>query len=112
MGGGKLIPKARQLRKNLTDAEQHLWQHIRKRQLFGCKFRRQVPLGNYIADFVCLEKRLIVEVDGGQHAVQRDYDSNRTEWLESQGFKVVRFWNHAVLKNVDEVKEVIVSYLK
>ena len=102
---------ARKLRRRLTDAEQKLWQHIRQRQMMGFKFRRQSPIGRYIVDFVCVEKRLIVELDGGQHAVQQDYDHCRSEWLESQGFKVIRFWNHDVMNNVEEIKEVIARNL-
>ena len=102
---------SRQLRKNLTDAEQKLWNHIRKRQLHGYKFRRQAPIGKYIVDFVCFEKQLIIELDGGQHAGHEDYDNYRSEWLKSQGFKVIRFWNHDVLKQVDAIKEVIARNL-
>jgi len=97
----------RHLRKNLTDAEQTLWQHIRNRQRYGHKFRRQAPIGKYIVDFVCFEKRLIVELDGGQHAAHQDEDNHRSEWLESQGFRVIRFWNHDVLKQIEAIKEVI-----
>jgi very-short-patch-repair endonuclease len=103
--------RARKLMKNLTDAEQELWRHIRNRQLFGCKFRRQAPIGKYIVDFVCFEKRLIIELDGGQHAVHQNYDHCRSEWLQSQGFKVIRFWNHDILKQVEAVKEIIVRSL-
>jgi len=104
-------PTARQLRISLTDAEQRLWRQIRNRQLLGCKFRRQAPIGKYIVDFVCFEKRLIVELDGGQHARHQGYDHDRTEWLQSQGFRVIRFWNHDVLKEVEATKEVIVRNL-
>ncbi len=92
------IPFARTLRKASTDAEAKLWQGLRARQLNGYKFRRQVPMGNYVADFVCLEARLIVEVDGGQHAERSDYDEARTDWLHAQGFCVLRFWNNEVLQ--------------
>jgi very-short-patch-repair endonuclease len=98
--------RARDLRKNMTDAEMVLWQHIRKRQINVCRFRRQFLIGSYIVDFVCLEKRLIIEVDGGQHA-DSVYDDSRTAWLEDQGFKVIRFWNNDVLKEMDAVLEVI-----
>jgi len=91
-------PTARQLRIRLTDAEQRLWLQIRNRQVLGCKFRRQTPIGKYIVDFVCFENRLIVELDGGRHARHRGYDQYRTEWLQSQGFRVIRVWNHDVLK--------------
>ena len=103
--------KARELRKNPTQAEHALWQHMRRRQLGGHKFRRQQPLGLYIVDFVCFDKRLIVEVDGGQHSGQFDYDTERTAWLESQGFYVLRFWNNQVLKEMEAVKEVVVDAL-
>ena len=98
---------ARELRNRLTDAEQKLWQHIRARQMMGFKFRRQAPIGKYIVDFVCFERRLIIELDGGQHAVNQDYDHIRTEWLGSQGFKVIRFWNHDVMNNIEGIKEVV-----
>jgi len=103
---------ARKLRKNLTDAEHELWRHIRNRQLFGCRFRRQAPIGKYIVDFVCFEKKLIIELDGGQHAQDQDDDHRRSEWLQSRGFKVIRFWNHDVLRQVEIVKEVIGRSLK
>ena len=98
---------ARKLRNKLTDAEQALWRHIRNRQLYGYKFRRQTPIGKYIVDFVCFEKRLIVELDGGQHEMHQDEDNRRSKGFESQGFKVIRFWNHDVLKQVEAIKEVI-----
>jgi very-short-patch-repair endonuclease len=104
--------KARELRRNPIDAECMLWRHLRLRQLEGYKFRRQQPLGPYIVDFICLEKRLVVEVDGGQHSSQSEYDKDRGRWLESQGFRVLRFWNHEVLKDIDAVKEVIWQALR
>lgn len=100
-----LRSRARQLRKDPTDAERLLWQKLRFWQVDGFKFRRRQPLGNYIVDFVCLEKRFIVEVDGGQHAECMDYDRQRDAWLHDQGFVVLRFWNHDVLKNTDGVVE-------
>jgi adenine-specific DNA-methyltransferase len=106
-----LTSRARELRSNPTDAERTLWQQLRLRQLGGYKFCRQQPLGPYIVDFVCLEKRLIVEVDGGKHSEQAEYDTGRTAWLEAQGFRVLRFWNHEVLQNIDAVKEVIAKAL-
>ena len=75
------------------------------RQIEGLKFRRQEPIGSYIVDFVCYEKRLIVEVDGGQHSLETDAD--RDAWLTSQGFTILRFWNHNVLQNIEGVLEVI-----
>lgn len=102
---------ARHLRKNPTDAEQRLWQHLRLKQANGHKFRRQQPIGPYIADFVCFERSVIVEVDGGQHAESRFEDSNRTTWLQAQGFHVLRFWNHEVLTDPDAVLRVIMQAL-
>ncbi|MBI2312609.1 MAG: endonuclease domain-containing protein [Betaproteobacteria bacterium] len=105
------IGRARSLRRNLTDAERRLWQKLRLKQLAGHRFRRQMPLGPYIVDFVCLEAKLVVEVDGGQHADQAKYDEVRDGWLKAQGFRVLRFWNNDVLNNCDEVVEVIYSNL-
>ncbi len=110
MGGMDRI-KARELRKNLTEAELTLWRHLRLRQFGGYKFRRQQPIGKYIVDFVCLEKRLIIEVDGGQHSEQVSYDLERSAWLEEQGFRVLRFWDNQVLKETEAVKEVIIGPL-
>ena len=96
---------AKILRKRPTDAEKLMWRHLRGKQLEGFKFRRQEPIGRYVGDFVCYEKRILVEVDGGQHSVEKDGDRKR--WLEGQGFKVLRFWNNDVLKNIQGVLEVI-----
>lgn len=103
--------RVRELRKNMTDAEQTLWKRLRLRQLEGYKFRRQQPIGNYIVDFVCLEKRIIIEVDGSQHAQQLSYDSNRSVWLEKEGYTILRFWNNEVLNETDGVLEVIIKSL-
>jgi adenine-specific DNA-methyltransferase len=89
--------RARQLRKEQTPAEARLWRQLRDRQFTGFKFRRQRVIGPYIADFVCLEQYLIIELDGGQHQEQRAYDERRTLFLETEGFRVLRFWNHQVL---------------
>ena len=102
---------ARTLRHNQTDAERELWQLLRRRELAGYKFRRQMPLGPYIADFVCLSARLIIELDGGQHGEQIAYDSERTKWLEAQSFRVFRFWNNQVFKERDAVLQTILSAL-
>jgi very-short-patch-repair endonuclease len=99
--------KAQELRKDPTEAERLLWQHLRLRQFGGYKFRRQQPLGNYIVDFVCLEKRLVIEVDGGQHNVQVANDKQRAAWIEEQGYRVLRFWNHEVMQNIEAVKVAI-----
>jgi len=95
--------RAKDLRGNLTDAEKLLWRHLRSRRLEGDKFRRQQILGPYIVDFVCLEKKLIVELDGGQHAESVAYDHRRTVFLEATGFRVMRFWNNEVLGNLESV---------
>ena len=79
------------MRKNPTDAERALWRHLRKRQTGGYRFRRQHPMGGYIIDFFCFEKRLVVEIDGGQHSEQVCYDTQRIRWLEAQGYRVLRF---------------------
>jgi len=105
----KVLSEKRQrtLRKNMTDAERALWQALRGRQVLGLKFRRQHPFGDYILDFVCLEHKLIIEVDGGQHSEQADYDERRTRELQKAGFRVLRFWNNEVLQNLEGVKEKI-----
>ena len=102
---------ARALRQNLTDAEKKLWQAIRYRQLKGARFRRQVPLGNFIVDFACLESRLILEIDGGQHN-ESNSDIRRDEWLKLSGFHVLRFWNNDVLGNLPGVLETIARALR
>jgi very-short-patch-repair endonuclease len=103
----KLITTARNLRKRLTDTEQLLWSQLRTRQIEGCKFRRQTPIGKYIVDFICHEHRLIVEVDGGQHSENVNEDKIRDTWLGEQGYKILRFWNNEVLTNMEGVLEVI-----
>ena len=94
-----LTETARKLRKESTDAEQLLWGYLRRKQLHGLKFRRQEQIGRFIADFVCYERALRVEADGGQHAVEKENDLERTTWLNSQGFTVLRFWNNEILSN-------------
>jgi very-short-patch-repair endonuclease len=91
----------------MTDAEQALWKSLRMRQMAEAKFRRQQPIGPYIVDFVSFGSSLVVEADGGQHTRQADYDAKRTAWLEGQGFRVLRFWDHEVLQAPDAVKRVI-----
>ncbi len=99
--------QARELRRNLTDAEQRLWQKLKRRQIATVKFRRQQPIGPFIVDFVCFERRLIIEVDGGQHAEQAAYDEERTQWLKIQGYSVLRFWNNEVLGDTEAVAQAI-----
>jgi very-short-patch-repair endonuclease len=101
------IERARELRKKPTDAELKLWQALRRRQVDGHRFRRQAPVGPYCVDFLCPERRLIVEVDGGQHAIEQAADARRTAWLEGRDFRVIRFWNNEVLGNLDGVVESI-----
>ncbi len=104
-----LIPIAKRLRKNATEAEKHLWYILRSKSM-GVKFRRQAVIGRYVVDFVCFEKRLIIEVDGGQHC-QNAKDIIRDQWLKSQGYDVMRFWNNEVLENLDGVFEVLEARL-
>ncbi|MDR0275732.1 MAG: DUF559 domain-containing protein [Burkholderiaceae bacterium] len=92
---------ARKLRANMTDAEQQLWRHLRQHQLANCRFRRQHPVGPFIADFACIEKRLIVEIDGGQH--NPTADSSRNAWFERDGWRVLRYWNNDVLGKTEDV---------
>jgi very-short-patch-repair endonuclease len=101
--GEEPLERARELRRFSTDAEKRLWQALRARRLAGAKFRRQVWLGGYVADFYCPEARLVVEADGGQHDEQRDYDARRSEALDREGFRVIRFWNHDVIDNLGGV---------
>ena len=103
--------RARSLRRNMTDTEQMLWMSLRYRQLNGFKFRRQVVISHYIADFVCLEAKLVIELDGGQHIDNKNYDHQRTEYLKQQGFQVLRFWNHEVFNQLDVVLEQILNKL-
>ena len=89
----------------MTDAELALWRILRSRQLQGFKFRRQHPIGPFVADFVCLERKLVVELDGGHHAQQAEADAERTQYLQGAGFRVIRFWNNDVLTEMDGVAE-------
>ncbi len=99
--------RARELRKNMTDAERRLWHHLRHRQIGHNRFRRQAPIGPYIVDFVCFERRLVIELDGGQHAAHVEEDLRRTNWLNSEGFRVIRFWNHQLFEEKDAVLDAI-----
>ena len=103
---------ARRLRKNLTDAGSRLWLHLRQRQLGGFRFRRQVPLGPYVVDFACLAEKLVIEVDGGQHADRVEQDERRSAWLAANGFRVLRFWNNDVLANTQGVLQTIFEALQ
>jgi len=103
-----LTERAKELRKNATPQEQKLW-NLLKKKYKNLKFKRQQPIGQYIADFICREKWLIIELDGGQHNEDKNiaYDEKRTKYLESKGFKVIRFWNNDIDNNIEGVFEVI-----
>ena len=104
--------RARRLRSDMTDVERKLWNAMRGKQLEGCRFRRQHPIGAYVADFACVERMLVIELDGGQHQDQEAYDEDRSRYLNQQGWQIVRFWNNEVLENLDGVLEVIVKELQ
>lgn len=104
--------RARTLRESATDAETLLWYHLRDRRLASYKFRRQRPIGPFFADVACLEAKLVVELDGGQHAEATEYDAARTRAMESEGFRVLRFWNNEVLSQTDAVREQILQALQ
>ena len=104
--------RARSLRETPTDAESLLWYHLRDRRLANFKFRRQRPIGPYFADFACLEAKLIVELDGGQHVEAAGYDEDRTRFIEAQGYRVLRFWNNEVMAQTDAVRERILQALQ
>ena len=106
-----LRTRARELRNSATDAEKALWRGLRGKQLEGFRFRRQVPIAGYIADFLCPQARLIVELDGGQHAEHEGYDAARTRKLTSLGYRVLRYWNNDVLARTEAVLEDIHSHL-
>ena len=105
----KIVARARELRRNATDAERRLWSALRGNGFANAKFRRQAPIGSYIVDFVSFSQQLVIEVDGGQHgdSLQSAYDHERTLWLESEGFEVLRFWNNDVFDDLDTVLTVI-----
>src|SRR5580698_6177837 len=105
--------RARRLRRNTTDAEKRLWYHLRRLDLDGSHFRRQVPIGPYIADFACMAARLVIEVDGSQHADDRgqNHDERRTRWLMKEGYRVLRFWNNDLVRNMDGVMETVYAAL-
>ncbi|MEZ5485083.1 MAG: endonuclease domain-containing protein [Lysobacteraceae bacterium] len=108
----QLRHRARELRNHATDAEQHLWRHLRRQQLGGYRFRRQVPVAGFIADFLCPSAKLIIELDGGQHAEQAASDERRTMVLVEAGYRVIRFWNHDVLIRTDDVLAEILRQLE
>jgi very-short-patch-repair endonuclease len=99
--------RARELRRHMTDAEAKLWSRLRNGRLLSTKFRRQVPIGNYIADFCCRNLKLVIEVDGGQHAEHAAQDAARTRMISMHGYTVLRFWDDQVLKDIEDVLEAI-----
>ncbi|MCH8108868.1 MAG: endonuclease domain-containing protein, partial [Chloroflexi bacterium] len=110
--GSSLRDRARELRGNPTEAEKIVWRHLRLKQLGGNRFRRQHPIGKYIVDFFCFEKGLVIEVDGGHHSEQEEYDQVRTMWLESCGYRVLRFWTNQILNEIDKFLTVILKELE
>src|SRR6185436_1258440 len=99
--------RSRALRNQSTDAEHLLWQHLRRRQLGGHRFRRQVPIDGYIADFACLDAKLVIELDGGQHDERGLYDEHRDCRITARWFRVIRFWNNEVFQETEMVLELI-----
>jgi very-short-patch-repair endonuclease len=104
------LQRAQQLRRDMTEAEKLLWRHLRGGQIGGAKFRRQQPIGPYIADFVCQSSRLIVEADGSQHD-ENSHDGQRDAWLRAKGYQILRFWNSDILTNIDGVLTAILAAL-
>lgn len=102
-----IMNNAKSLRTHQTEAEQRLWYHLWAHRFMKLKFKRQKPMGSYIVDFICEERMLIVEVDGGQHTEQLVYDQRRDAWLRGQGYTVLRFWNNEVMQQLDGVLEKI-----
>jgi very-short-patch-repair endonuclease len=107
----KMMHLAGKLRQNQTEAEAKLWSRLRAHRMAGVQFRRQHAIGNYIADFCSPRRKLIIEVDGSQHLNQSEYDSERTRYLEAQGYRVIRFWNNDVMNNIELVLSAILSEL-
>lgn len=109
MVGRGTVRNARQLRSQGTDAERKIWFHLRNRQLSGLKFRRQYPIGPFVVDFCCLEKRLVIELDGSEHLHRRKRDEERTSFLNNSGYRVLRFWDNETLKETKRVLERILE---
>ena len=108
----KIRKNARELRKNLTPIEEKLWTHLRAHRMEHVHFRKQHAIGNYIVDFCAPSRKLIIELDGRQHLEQEEYDKERTAFLNSKGYKVLRFWNHQVTNELDTVLNIIWDALK
>jgi len=105
------VERAKSLRSRMTEAEHRLWYRLRAGRFGGRKFRRQVPLGPFIVDFLCEPEALVVEIDGGQHDEARGADDSRTAWLNARGYRVIRFWNNEVLGNIDGVLDALARAL-
>jgi very-short-patch-repair endonuclease len=103
----KMQHRAGELRQNQTEAEEKLWSRLRAHRMAGIQFRRQHAIGTYIVDFASPRRKLIIELDGSHHLHQAEYDSKRTKYLESKGYRVLRFWNSEVMKDIDTVLNVI-----
>jgi len=115
MGEGRgegLLANAKKLRGQMTEAEKRLWCQLRAKRFAGYKFRRQAPIGKYIPDFVCYQFKLIIELDGGQHAMRQNYDQKRDEFFIAEGFHILRFWNNEVLENMEGVLTIILRALR
>ena len=108
----KIFANSQELRHNLTEAETKLWSHLRAHRTTGIHFRRQHAIGNYIVDFCAPRQKLIIEVDGGQHLDQEDYDAERTAYLESKGYHILRFWNNEIENDLEAIMLVIDLALK
>jgi len=107
----QIAERSKALRKTPTESEKRLWKNLRNRQVEGCKFRHQVWIGPFIVDFVCLERKVVIEADGAQHVDNAEYDHHRSLFLETEGFRVLRFWNNEVLTNIDGVLDLIRTVL-
>ena len=107
----KTMRRAANLRKNMTPAEKKLWSYLERKQL-GVRFRRQYAIGDFIVDFCCVQKKLVVELDGSQHLDMREYDEDRTAYLKSRGYRVIRFWNNDVMNDINGVVLVITDALE
>ncbi len=109
----KITLLAKQLRKNQTPQEQKLWNILRNKQFHNLKFKRQYPIGNYIVDFICIEKMVIIELDGGQHNIPENIETDniRTKYLNSRGFKVIRIWNNDIENNIEGVYKTLEKFI-
>ena len=107
----KIFSRAKELHRNMSPAEAKLWKHLRAHQMRDVHFRNQHAIGNYIVDFCAPRQKLIIELDGSQHLEHKEYDEERTKYLEARGYRVLRFWNNDVMNNMEAVVEVIWSVL-